>query len=102
MTAQDIRGIAADCERFRLKYCASQLRELADQMERQSARLACLTEALRRNREGYVNILEFRKLAGEQWGQRNGFGGRYGALTREEIETEIAEIDKVLEASAAA
>lgn len=55
-----------------------------------------LKQALIENRKGYVNILEMRKLSSEQWGQRDGYGGRYGALTREEIEGVIARIDKVL------
>ncbi len=56
-------------------------------------------DALRRNRQGYMNILEFRKLDSEKWGQRDGYGGRYGALTREEIETVVAEIDAALSAA---
>lgn len=42
---------------------------------------------LRRIRKGYLNIIEFRRLA---------FHDRYGALTREEIEAVIAEIDATL------
>jgi hypothetical protein len=57
-----------------------------------------LRAALLRNRQGCLNILEFRKLDSERWGQREGYGGRYGALTREEIEAVIAEIDAALEA----
>lgn len=49
-------------------------------------RIERLTDALRSNREGYLNILEVRKLA----------SGRYGALTREEVEQVIAEIDGAL------
>jgi hypothetical protein len=37
-----------------------------------------------------------RKLDSEKWGQRDGYGGRYGALTREEIEAVIADIDAAL------
>ena len=37
-----------------------------------------------------------RKLDSERWGQRDGYGGRYGALTREEIEDVIAGIDEAL------
>jgi hypothetical protein len=59
-------------------------------------RIDRLKAALLRNRQGYVNILEMRKLSSEQWGQRDGYGGRYGALTREEIEAVIAEIDEAL------
>lgn len=49
-----------------------------------------LRVALERNRQGLLNLLELRKLAGE------GYGDRYGALTREEIETAIAGIDSAL------
>lgn len=62
-----------------------------------AARVAELEAALGRVRQGYQNILEFRKLGGE-WGQRDGFAVRYGALTREEVECVIAEIDAVLRA----
>ena len=55
-----------------------------------------LRTQLLRNRQGYVNILEMRKLDSEKWGQRDGYGGRYGALTREEIEAVIADIDAAL------
>lgn len=51
---------------------------------------------LKRNRQSLVNILEMRKLDSEKWGQRDGYGGRYGALTREEIEGVIAQIDEAL------
>lgn len=61
-------------------------------------RVKRLESALIRNRQGYLNILEMRKLSSEQWGERNGYGGRYGALTREEIEAVIAEIDEALNA----
>src|ERR1700733_8964772 len=44
------------------------------------ARIAVLEAALRKVRQGYRNILEVRKLSGGD------FGGRYGALTREEID----------------
>jgi hypothetical protein len=50
------------------------------------AELGRAYEALRRHRQGMLNILEFRKLN----------SGRYGALTREEIEETISEIDSVL------
>lgn len=50
-----------------------------------------LRSALERCRQGQRNILEFRKLE----------SGRYGALTREEIETVIAEIDVALATPAA-
>jgi len=43
---------------------------------------------LLRNRQGCVNILEMRKL--------NGCGERYGALTRQEIEAVIVDIDAAL------
>lgn len=46
-----------------------------------------LREALERIRQGYSNLLEFRKIAGID---------RYGALTREEIEQERALIDAAL------
>ncbi len=55
-----------------------------------------LRAALSRVRQGYLNILEMRKLSGDQWGQRDGYGGRYGALTREEIEGVMADIDAAL------
>jgi phenylpyruvate tautomerase PptA (4-oxalocrotonate tautomerase family) len=64
--------------------------------EQQAELVKELVEALLRNRQGYVNILEMRKLSSEQRGQRDGYGGRYGALTREEIEAVIAEIDEAL------
>lgn len=62
------------------------------------SRISTLTEALVRNRQGYLNILEMRQLSGEQWGQRDGYGGRYGALTREEIESVITGVDEALAA----
>jgi len=57
---------------------------------------AVMRTALGRNRQGYLNILEMRKLSSEQWGSRDGYGGRYGALTREEIEAVIADIEAAL------
>lgn len=65
--------------------------ELADELRK-------AVNALRRNRQGYANILEFRQLTANVWGTRNGYGGRYGALTREEIEAVIAEIDPIVAA----
>ncbi len=53
-------------------------------------------EALRRVRQGYMNILEFRQLDSERWGQRDGYGGRYGALTEDEIREAIAPIDPIV------
>lgn len=52
---------------------------------------------LKELRQGYQNILEFRKLNSEKWGMRDGYGGRYGALTREELEGVIVKIDAALE-----
>lgn len=46
-----------------------------------------LETELRRHRQGLMNLMEMRKIAGTD---------RYGALTREEIETSIAEIDEAL------
>ena len=60
------------------------------------AAVDALEAALQRNRQGYKNILELRKLDSAKWGQADGYGGRYGALTREEIEGVIAEIDAAL------
>lgn len=51
-----------------------------------------LEAALLRNRKGYLNILEMRKLSLTPLFAE----GRYGALTREEIEAVVAEIDKAL------
>lgn len=51
---------------------------------------ARLEKALGRCRQGYQNILEFRRLPHPHL-------GRYGALTREELEQSIAEIDAALE-----
>jgi hypothetical protein len=51
-----------------------------------------LRDALLRNRQGMRNILEFRKLARTYFSNPD----RYGALTREEIEGTIAEIDAAL------
>ncbi len=65
-------------------------------MQRAEQAVATLREALLRNRQGYLNILEMRKLSSEKWGERDGYGGRYGALTREEIEGVIADIDAAL------
>jgi hypothetical protein len=59
-------------------------------------RIANLETQLKRNRQGLMNILEFRKLDAVTWGQRDGYGGRYGALTQEEIEWAIADIDRAL------
>jgi hypothetical protein len=73
-----------------------QLEEYAARLKEEFDRIDRLKAALLRNRQGYVNILEMRKLSSEQWGQRDGYGGRYGALTREEIETVIAQIDEAL------
>ena len=50
---------------------------------------ARMKESLLRVRQGYCNIKELRKISGD----------RYGALTREEIEGVIQEIDKALEVS---
>lgn len=44
-----------------------------------------LEDQLKRNRQGLRNLLKFRSC-----------DGRYGALTREEIETIIAQIDNAL------
>lgn len=55
-----------------------------------------LRDGLERQRQGLRNILEFRKLDSEKWGQRDGYGGRYGALTRQELEESIANIDAIL------
>jgi hypothetical protein len=52
-------------------------------------RVTVLEEALRRVRQGYRNILEVRKLSGVE---------RYGALTHEEIDGVIGEIDAALNA----
>jgi hypothetical protein len=46
-----------------------------------------MQEALKRVRQGYQNILAFRHIAGSD---------RYGALTREEVEGVIAEVDIAL------
>jgi hypothetical protein len=62
----------------------------------QESRESRLEAQLIRNRQGLVNILEMRKLDTRIWGDRHGYGGRYGALTREEIEGVIADIDKAL------
>jgi hypothetical protein len=50
-------------------------------------RMVQLEGQLQRQRLGLLNLIEFRKIAGSD---------RYGALTREEIEQSIAEIDAVL------
>jgi hypothetical protein len=55
-----------------------------------------LEAQLKRNRQGLLNILEMRKLDSDKWGQRDGYGGRYGALTRQEIEDVIAQMDEAL------
>lgn len=68
---------------------------LLDELTTEKRRSAALEAALRRVRLGYQNILEFRKLGGEL-AQRDGFAGRYGALTREEIEGVIAEVDAAI------
>lgn len=73
-----------------------QVEAYAERLKEEFDRIDRLKAALLRNRQGYVNILEMRKLSSEQWGQRDGYGGRYGALTREEIETVIAKIDEAL------
>lgn len=52
------------------------------------ATMARLRKALERNRQGYQNILEFRKIGGGS--------DRYGALSRGEIKTVIAEIHAAL------
>jgi hypothetical protein len=73
------------------------LSDALDALEEARAEAARLREVLLSNRQGYVNILERRKLSSEKWGQRDGcYRGRYGALTREEIEGVIARIDDVL------
>jgi len=69
-------------------------------MSEQAPRITELENALLRVRQGYYNILEMRKLTSEKWGQADGYGGRYGALTREEIEGVIAEIDGALGSTA--
>lgn len=55
-------------------------------LEAAERREKALRDALERNRRGYLNILEFRRLV----------DGRYGALTREEIEQVIFGIDDAL------
>lgn len=62
------------------------------------AALRLAVGALKRNRQGYLNILD-RKLV---WDQNDGYGARYGALTREEIDGVIAEVDTALSAPAVA
>jgi uncharacterized small protein (DUF1192 family) len=81
----------------------ARIAELEAENERLRAELAearkdtaRLRLALERNRQGLLNILEFRQLDGKAWGQRDGYGGRYGALTRDEIEVSVAEIDAAL------
>lgn len=64
--------------------------------DQDAGEIARYRAALERLRQGYRNILEFRKLSSAQWGDRDGYGGRYGALTREEIEGVIAEIETAL------
>ncbi len=80
MSANDIPWLLAEVERLR-------------GMEAHNDRMYA---ALVRNRRGYQNLLEFRKLDSEKWGQRDGYGGRYGALTRDEIDAVISEIDTAL------
>ena len=58
-----------------------------------------LREALKRNRQGYQNILESRQITSGAWG--NGYGERYGALTREELEEVISGIKSALAATPA-
>lgn len=65
----------------------------AESINRLLAANARLDAQLLRCRQGLRNILEFRKLTSDVWGTRDGYGGRYGALTREELESVIAEID---------
>lgn len=66
------------------------------QPDPRDARITRLEGALRRVRQGYQNILEFRQLTADVWGTRDGYGGRYGALTREEIDGVLTEIDAAL------
>jgi len=54
------------------------------------AQLAACRKALIRVRQGYANILEFRKLCGFE---------RYGAFTREEIKQCISDVDATLATS---
>lgn len=56
-----------------------------NEREGTAGRIRKLEDQLKRNRQGLCNLLEFRKI-----------DGRYGALTREEIETVIAQIDNAL------
>lgn len=60
--------------------------EMTAKLEAAETREKRLREVLERNRQGYRNLLEFRRLS----------GGRYGALTREELEQTITEIDTAL------
>lgn len=64
--------------------------------DQDAGEIARYRAALERVRQGYVNILEMRKLTADVWGTRNGYGGRYGALTREEVEGVIREIETAL------
>ena len=66
-----------------------------------AAQVELLRGALERNRQGYANILENRELKADVWGTRNGYGSRFGALTREEIEKELSSIDASLAATPA-
>lgn len=70
-----------------------QLEEYSTRLKEEFNRIDRLMAALTRTRQGYLNILEMRKLSGVQFGD---LCARYGALTREEIEAVIAEIDEAL------
>lgn len=67
---------------------AARLEELADDSMR-DARIAELEAALRRNKVGFENILDCRRFEfGDEF--------RYGALTKQELQDEIARIDAAL------
>ncbi len=64
--------------------------------DQDAGEIARYRAALERHRRGLLNLLEVRRLPGE-WGGPLGPTTRYGALTREEIEASITEIETALQ-----
>lgn len=89
LIAQEALRIARDeIARLReeLDNCSEVLSESVDDIDELRADVRKLREALERKNQGLRNILEFRRLE----------NGRYGNLTKHEIECAIAEADVAL------
>jgi predicted RNase H-like nuclease (RuvC/YqgF family) len=87
----ELARVAAELEEEKnanLPLYSDRIRNLEDKIAAMTAERDALRAQLERNRQGYLNILEFRKIAGS--------GARYGALSRDELEEVIRQIDAAL------